>query len=850
MRCLPLVFLIALGACDRVRTTPPPVDAGPVCERGERLVNGDCRFVCVRDGDCATGQRCNLLTGSCEPKPPAPDASVFVPCTRGARRCSVDARAIEICGTNGSFEVESTCPMPDGYCDNEQCLACRPNSTRCGSTPTTVEVCAADGSGFRPVTCAGTATCTMGECRECEAGERRCSPDGRAAQECQRRTQLNLSTTWTNVGDNFDGTCITQQCTGTGAAAACAAPDCIPGTAQCSSLTVQQACSPTGRWQNVTCSTVPGLGPSAECQNGVCVDECGDAARQKSYFGCEYWGAVLDNSIDALFKGNAMSGQAPASSNSDFVFVATNQSTLPATVEVWRFEGAQAVRIRQVAVPGRNDPSRGLVRIPVPWQSITPASAATGTANTGRARYGYRVTATRPITLYQFNPIDAVKITNRSCSNPRAADCSCNETAEFSTLGCGPIGLNCCAAGDCVATANGNRCSYNTFSNDASLLLPSHILGTAYVAVTPGHSHISAPPDMIPRSSQVTIVATQDNTQLTIRSSASTLAGPGIAAFTPGETRTLTLNSYDMLSLSSSTAGADLECQNFAGGASWCRKANDLTGTVLTSDKPIAVFGTNPCLNVPFSRTACDHVEEQVFPFSTWGRNFVALPSHPLRLNNNTFATNSPPDHFKIVAGAAATLTITPPPAAGDVVAPNNCTGGTSVQANTCQLAGGTFIEFRSRNPFVISATGPIAVAQFLTGQGATTGMPTDPAQGDPSMIMLPPVEQWRSRYTVLASTGLRDNYLALTIDSTRVQSVEVDGVTVVGFSTVAATNYQVKNHPVSTGTHTVVVTPRPGQMTLPGAGVTVYGYDSFVSYGYTGGLDLTTIVTGINPGG
>jgi hypothetical protein len=54
----------------------------------------------------------------------------------------------------------------------------------------------------------------------------------------------------------------------------------------------------------------------------------------------------------------------------------------------------------------------------------------------------------------------------------------------------------------------------------------------------------------------------------------------------------------------------------------------------------------------------------------------------------------------------------------------------------------------------------------------------------------------------------------------------------------------------VPVGTHTVLVVPRPGQMTLPGAGVTVYGFDNFVSYGYTGGLDLTTIVTGINPGG
>ena len=78
--------------------------------------------------------------------------------------------------------------------------------------------------------------------------------------------------------------------------------------------------------------------------------------------------------------------------------------------------------------------------------------------------------------------------------------------------------------------------------------------------------------------------------------------------------------------------------------------------------------------------------------------------------------------------------------------------------------------------------------------------------------------------------------------------AVDVDGTAVTGFTAIAGTSYQVKNHPVSVGTHTITVTAKPGM--APGAGVTVYGYDSYVSYGYTGGLDLGTIVTGINPGG
>ncbi|MBE2253021.1 MAG: hypothetical protein IAE78_26045, partial [Myxococcus sp.] len=111
---------------------------------------------------------------------------------------------------------------------------------------------------------------------------------------------------------------------------------------------------------------------------------------------------------------------------------------------------------------------------------------------------------------------------------------------------------------------------------------------------------------------------------------------------------------------------------------------------------------------------------------------------------------------------------------------------------------------------------------------------------------------QWRSQYTVLTAPGTRDNYLALVIDTSRVQEVRVDGTAVpmTSFTAVGTTPFRVANVPVAVGTHTILVIPIPGQMTLPGAGVTVYGFDSFVSYGYTGGLDLTTIVTGINPGG
>ncbi len=161
-------------------------------------------------------------------------------------------------------------------------------------------------------------------------------------------------------------------------------------------------------------------------------------------------------------------------------------------------------------------------------------------------------------------------------------------------------------------------------------------------------------------------------------------------------------------------------------------------------------------------------------------------------------------------------------------------------------------MEFKSTDNFTITADFPIAVAQFFPGEGDTPRRRTRPVQGDPSLVLLPPVEQWRASYTVLSAPDIKDNYLSIAVDSTKVASVTVDGTSVAltTFTAVSGSSYVVRNYPVSSGVHTIDVVPKMGVNPLPGAGVTVLGYDSYVSYGYTGGLDLQTIVSGINPGG
>lgn len=862
------VLLLALAACKEKTKFIPAPDAGPLCDGNTQLVNGECRFVCQRDGDCMPAERCNLFLGQCEPKPPPPDAGpVPGTCTEGAVRCSADKKAIETCSATAVWSTTTTCPPPTGFCQNERCLVCQPGAATCADQ-THVSVCLDDGSATRSVTCSGVATCQANECRECTPNTYRCNGANSAVQQCQKTGDETATWKWNNVGDNFDGTCITGQCrAGGGNGFECVPPACFPGQIQCKNLTTAQTCNMQGAWVDAPC------GAGSECQAGTCIDECNDAVNAKSYFGCDFWTAVQDNGVlTSVFKANTASGQGAVGSDSTYALVVSNRSVNAATVTVTRYFNNALQTVKTVNVPGRNDAAtKGLVVVRLPWQSLGADTEYQSVS--GLRRYAYRLQSTKPITVYQFNPLDPVG-TFGTCNNVN----QCN--AE-------PPGYG--------QTCTGGMCRYFSYSNDASLLLPAHILGTSYVPMTPEHvirrstsSTTSAPlvdpaGNAVSFNGHITIVATADNTVVTVRTNARTRPGTGVASLDKGMTGTYTLQSYDVLQLASDNptnvlqAASNIECGNdpfdqsggcvlFGSCRQLCRTDNTLTGSIVTADKPIAVFGGSQCSLVGYRDTACDHLEEQMFPFITWGKDFVATRTPPLRLTNGQFATaaNAGPDYYQIVAGCPSSqcttgtaIRLSPPPAAGDVLAPNRCASGT-LAANTCRLLGGQYMQFRSKTSFTISADQPISVGQFFAGQDATVGS-TRPATGDPSFVLLPPIEQWRGNYTVLTAPGIRDNYVGLVIDSTRVQSVTVDGTAVSGWAAIAGTSFQTVNSPVTNGTHVIAVLPKPVQPPLPdggvfngtpGAGVTVSGFDSYVSYGYTGGLDLQSIVTGINPGG
>ena len=130
----------------------------------------------------------------------------------------------------------------------------------------------------------------------------------------------------------------------------------------------------------------------------------------------------------------------------------------------------------------------------------------------------------------------------------------------------------------------------------------------------------------------------------------------------------------------------------------------------------------------------------------------------------------------------------------------------------------------------VIDADEPVLVGQFATGSDFG-GNP-----GDPLMMLIPPHEQFLNSYTVTTpATGFEQSYVnvvapgdgsGITLDGTVVPASSFTAVGDSGFAAAAI--------PVAPGTHRLTA-GRP-------FGLTVYGFNTDESYGYTAGLSLSEV--------
>lgn len=847
-----VLAVFAAGCGNKTLKKVPVVE--PLCNAPQKLNSVGICVECVADADCAVGKACNLITGTCQPvAQPVPDAGRPGQCQVGAVRCAQDGRAVQTCdAVDGGSAFENTTLCTAGQVCNPQtltCAVCIPGETTCDSPDRTpgYQRCKDDGTGTEPHTCTdvgptftchqtqdhvspadgGVAVAALATCRLCDPGSITPSTEsdggGVGILTCD---STGSSATFTSCYPT--GRYATGPDGGTATPLQCQLPVCFPGDHVCDAAAntapSRHSCNADGTalvQDDCTGGTVCGPTPT---DRGACLSPCQVAEASTSYVGCDYWGALNSNSgLDSAFTTNNQNG------GSDFAFVVGNtSSSLTAHVSVASFSGGPfnaTVPPNQVAI------------IHLPWLQI---------CGTGQAKFGFHLVSDAPVTVYQFNPLTARRDTGNSCGF--AGTCSSPyETCDSAS----------------------NHCIAGAYSADASLLLPTHLLGSSYVVVAQDHESIGANGDESALPALMTVVATEDNTKVQIRSAGTSLSTaesaapcPGgtqgsLAGISAGQTVQYSLNAGEVIQFWTKNAGTKTCTPSEQPGNTVCLWNNDFTGSIVTSvpdasgkTHKVAVFGGADCTFKPYDKFACDHVEEEMFPFSTWGKNYVGVKTH-----SYAGATSVYPDFWRLVSGCGAgscpngtTITISPP--ISNVRQQGICS--TAGNVTTCKLppvaANGTapWVEFEHNSSFVATSDQPAVLAQiFVSEDEAGQGL----SEGDPSLVMTPPVEQWRSSYTVLAPTTYVHNYLNLMVQTQAATgAVSVDGAVVPAseWANIPGTPFYAAMHTLSNagnGSHVISTT---GGVKV---GAVVYGYDSYISYGYTGGLDLQSI-TNINPGG
>jgi IgGFc binding protein len=567
---------------------------------------------------------------------------------------------------------------------------------------------------------------------------------------------------------------------------------CVPNSKSCDGQSVVR-CRPDGSGADALATCDGAVGQV--CAGGDCVDACELATQQHSYQGCEYWGVDLDNAVVAD-QGAAAAQQ--------YAVVLSNPSALSAKVTVDIYcDDADAANPALKCTPGQPftvvgpfDVAPGDLRI-LDLDAREVDGSTNPSLNDGPgtfvSHHAYHIRSTAPLIAYQFNPLDNVGV----------------------------------------------------FSNDASLLLPTESLDKKYLVLswpqTIALTQDSTTNMGLNLRAFLTIVATGDQTTVDVKLATDIVGGGGVGPAAKGDVVHIVLDRYQVLNLETGAFNADF------------------TGSVITADQPIAVFTGSEASDVPrfdtlATRRCCaDHLEQQLFPETSFGTSFVAVKT-PLRSKVVAAAgwqvavAPSEPEYWRVVASHDGTVLHTTLPVPQDLLT----------------LDRGQDAILMSTGDFTVKSSRPIEVSQFPVSQQAT-GIPstlpdgTRPPGGDPSSIVVPPVEQWRDRYLVLVPDKYAFDSMLLAAPSTA--RIRYDGQ---ALEDALDCDYQpagtlplgpdgtdlqyvaircMLSHPTTTG---------PGTQddgvhyleTLDGThfGLIVWGWDSFVSYGYPGGSNVSPI--------
>jgi gliding motility-associated-like protein len=286
--------------------------------------------------------------------------------------------------------------------------------------------------------------------------------------------------------------------------------------------------------------------------------------------------------------------------------------------------------------------------------------------------------------------------------------------------------------------------NYKFKCNDATLIIPSHSLGTQYIMQDyqgdVSHSSIS--------SAEVGFVATQNNTILTMVLPCNLMNNSATA----GDTLTVNLMCGESYQLIATTPGS-------------------FSGMEVTSNgKPFAAFQGNRVAYIPTGASGADLLYEQAIPVEYWGTDYVVLPTSGR--NGDQIRITSSEDNCQIYANGTLVSTLQK---------------GETFEDN---LSGGNAKRY--------TCTQKVCVGRYLRSN-SSGGNP-----GDPSSVMIPDVTQgcWHIRFELLASSDIENYFINIVARNEDTAGITLDGLSISHTFTPIDTAYCFSQIAYSASTH------------------------------------------------
>jgi hypothetical protein len=240
-----------------------------------------------------------------------------------------------------------------------------------------------------------------------------------------------------------------------------------------------------------------------------------------------------------------------------------------------------------------------------------------------------------------------------------------------------------------------------TAATSATLLLPTSAWDLNYIAVN-AYKKSQLVAEAMP---SLDIVASQDSTKVSISPVVAIQGGGGVQGTAQGKPIDYMLNKGEYLQIS---------------------QAQELTGSPILADKPVALFGGASCLNVTPSVEACDSAQQQIPPVKALGHQYVGVRYRARKKGGKPVDEVVP---WRLVGTVAGTqLSWTP-------AAP---------QGAPATLDVGQVAELAATGPFVVKSQDkdhPFYMATYMTGGVNFTG------EGDPEWVNVVPAGQFLDNY-------------------------------------------------------------------------------------------------------